>query len=96
MRKKSYAKITLSLYAYREDNILKFKDQEGNTIELELVAELYVNKNKYVVLAPLDENAEDEYIYRVDLDKDGNKEWNIIEEDKEFLEVKKEYKKLLY
>ncbi|NLC66246.1 MAG: DUF1292 domain-containing protein [Clostridium sp.] len=79
-----------------KDNILKFKDQEGNTIELELVAELYVNKNKYVVLAPLDENAEDEYIYRVDLDKDGNKEWNIIEEDKEFLEVKKEYKKLLY
>ncbi len=79
-----------------KDNILKFKDQEGNTIELELVAELYVNKNKYVVLAPLDENAEDEYIYRVDSDKDGNKEWNIIEEDKEFLEVKKEYKKLLY
>lgn len=79
-----------------EDNILKFKDQQGNIIELELIAELYVNKNKYVVLAPLDEDSEDEYIYRVDIDKDGNKEWNTIEEDKEFLEVKREYKKLLY
>lgn len=79
-----------------EDNILKFKDPQGNIIELELIAELYVNKNKYVVLAPLDEDSEDEYIYRVDIDKDGNKEWNTIEEDKEFLEVKREYKKLLY
>ena len=79
-----------------EENILKFKDQDGNTIELELVAELYVNKKKYIVLAPLEEDSEDEYIYRVDIDKDGNKEWNVIEEDREFLEVKKEYKKLLY
>lgn len=79
-----------------DKNILKFKDQDGNLVELELIAELFVNKRKYIVLSTLDDKSEDEYIYRVDIDKDGNKEWNVIEEDKEFLEVKREYKKIIY
>lgn len=43
MRKKSYAKITLSLYAYREDNILKFKNV---IVPIDLFDMVYLEKNE--------------------------------------------------
>ena len=79
-----------------ERQILKFKDEDGNVIELEAVAKIYLNKTKYLILAPLDEDNENEYVYRVDKDKDGNEELNIVDSDEEFMMVKKEYKNLLY
>lgn len=79
-----------------DKKILKFKDEDGNTIELEAVAEIYLEKQKYLVLAPLDDENSDEYVYRVDVDKEGNEELNAIEKDEEFMRVKKEYKNLLY
>jgi uncharacterized protein YrzB (UPF0473 family) len=79
-----------------DKNILKFKDEDGNVVELEAVAEIYLEKQKYLILAPLDEEAGDEYVYRVDVDKEGNEELNAIENDEEFMRVKKEYKNLLY
>jgi len=79
-----------------ESRILKFKDEDGNVVELEAVAEIYLEKQKYLILAPLDEESDDEFVYRVDADQDGNEELNAIDSDEEFMAVKKEYKNLLY
>nr|WP_230977027.1 DUF1292 domain-containing protein [Proteiniclasticum sediminis] len=76
--------------------ILKFKDEEGQVVELEAVAEIYLEKQKYLILAPLDEESTDEYVYRVDVNKDGQEELNVVDSDEEFMQVKKEYKNLLY
>lgn len=56
-----------------ENTILKFKDEDGNVVELLAVAEIYVDTQKYLILAPTDEHSEDEYVYRVDVDKRGRK-----------------------
>lgn len=79
-----------------ERMILKFKDEEGQVVELEAVAEIYLEKQKYLILAPLDEESADEYVYRVDVNKDGQEELNVVDSDEEFMLVKKEYKNLLY
>lgn len=79
-----------------EKTILKFKDEEGNVIELEAVAEIYLEEQKYLILAPLDDDSADEYVYRVDVNKEGLEELNAIDSDEEFMKVKKEYKNLLY
>ena len=79
-----------------DKTILKFKDEEGNVVELEDVAEIYLEEQKYLILAPLDDDSADEYVYRVDVNKEGQEELNAIESDEEFMKVKKEYKKLLY
>ncbi len=72
-----------------EKTILKFKDEEGNVVELEAVAEIYLDEQKYLILAPLDDNSADEYVYRVDVNKEGQEELNAIESDEEFMKVKK-------
>ncbi|SFN53774.1 DUF1292 domain-containing protein [Proteiniclasticum ruminis] len=79
-----------------DKTILKFKDVEGNVVELEAVAEIYLEEQKYLILAPLDDESADEYVYRVDVNKEGQEELNAIESDEEFMKVKKEYKNLLY
>jgi len=84
------------LIELEDKKILKFKDEDGNVIELEAIAEIYLEKQKYLILAPLDEESSDEYVYRVDVDKEGNEELYAVEEDEEFMLVKKEYKNLLY
>lgn len=75
--------------------IMSFKDVEGNKIDFEVVAEIYLEEVKYLILAPEDENSEDEYVFRVDI-VDGKEEYNLVENDDEFNKVKKEYKSLLY
>nr|WP_040907805.1 DUF1292 domain-containing protein [Youngiibacter fragilis] len=75
---------------------MKFRDEEGNVVELEAVARVYVEEQEYLILAPLDENSEDEFVFRVDKDSEGKEELNAVEDDVEFLKVKKEYKNLLY
>lgn len=76
--------------------IMKFRDEDGNVVELEAVARVYVEEQEYLVLAPLDENSEDEFVFRVDRDSEGKEELNAVEDDEEFLKVKKEYKNLIY
>ena len=75
---------------------MKFRDEDGNVVELEAVARVYVEEQEYLVLAPLDENSDDEFVFRVDKDSEGKEELNAVEDDEEFLKVKKEYKNLLY
>ncbi|AYE35356.1 DUF1292 domain-containing protein [Clostridium septicum] len=79
-----------------EREVMTFLDEEGNKVEFEGVARIYIKEKEYLLLASLeDSNSEDVYVFRVD-EKDGKQELNLVEDDKEFLAVKKEYKKLLY
>ena len=86
-----------------EKQIMAFRDEEGNKVEFEVVAKIYLdeeteNEKEYIVLSPVDgdASADDAFIFRVDSTEDGGIEYNIVEDDKEFNEVKKQYKELLY
>ena len=76
-------------------NVMQFKDEEGNLVELEAVAEIYLDEIKYLILAPLD-SEDEEFVFRCDVDEEGNEELNALEDDEEFLRVKKEYSRILY
>lgn len=79
-----------------EKKIMSFKDEDGNKVDFEGVAKVFLNKQEYLLLAPLDEkDSEDVFAFRVDI-VNGEEEYNLVEDDNEFLEVKKEYKKLIY
>ena len=79
-----------------EDKVtMKFKDVDGNVVELEAVARIYLNETEYVILAPLEGDEDDAYVFRVDEDDNGI-EYNMVEDDEEFKAVNKEHKNLLY
>lgn len=78
-----------------DKQIMSFRDEDGNKVDLEAVARIYVETKEYLLLAPLEEETDDVFVFRVD-NKDGNEELNLVEDDEEFLAVKKEYKKLIY
>lgn len=79
-----------------EIQIMTFLDEEGNKVQFEAVAKIYLEEKEYLLLAPVeDKNSEDIYVFRVDI-VDGKQELNLVEDDKEFIAVKKEYNKLLY
>lgn len=78
-----------------EKQIMKFLDEEGNAVEFEAVARIFLKEQEYLLLAPLNDTSEDLYVFRID-EVNGKEELNIVEDDKEFIAVKKEYKKLLY
>lgn len=79
-----------------EKEIMSFKDEEGNKVDFEAIAKIYLGEQGYLLLAPVGEQSEDMFAFRVDIDEDGNEELNLVEDDTEFEEIKKEYKKLLY
>ena len=79
-----------------EVQIMTFLDEEGNKVQFEAIARIYLEDKEYLVLAPVDEkDSEDIYVFRID-EVDGKQELNLVEDDKEFIAVKKEYNKLLY
>ena len=79
-----------------ERQIMTFLDEEGNKVEFEAVARIFLEEQEYLLLAPLeDKESEDVFVFRIDT-VDGKEELNLVEDDEEFLAVKKEYKKLLY
>lgn len=75
--------------------IMSFRNEEGNKVDFEAIAEIYLEDKKYLILAPVDGSEEDAYVFRVDKEE-GKEVYNIVEDDEEFLKVNKEYKKLLY
>lgn len=79
-----------------ERQIMTFLNENGEKVEFEAVARIYLEEQEYLLLAPADdEESEDIYVFRVD-EVDGKQELNLVEDDKEFIAVKKEYKNLLY
>ena len=79
-----------------EKEIMSFKDEDGNKVDFEAIAKVYLGEQGYLLLSPVGEDSEDMFAFRVDIDEDGNEELNAVEDDKEFEEIKKEYKRLLY
>ena len=79
-----------------EKEVMSFRDEDGNKVDFEAIAKIYLEKQGYLLLSPLDEGSDDMFAFRVDTDEDGNEELNLVEDDKEFEEIKKEYKRLLY
>ena len=78
-----------------ERQIMSFKDENGDKIDLEAVARIFLEEQEYLLLSPLDEETEDIFVFRIDV-VDGQEELNMVEDDKEFIAVKKEYSKHLY
>ena len=75
--------------------IMSFKDEDGNKVDFEAVARIFLDKQEYLLLSPIDENSDDMFVFRIDV-VDGKEELNLVEDDKEFIAVHKEYKKLIY
>ncbi|MBS6601333.1 MAG: DUF1292 domain-containing protein [Clostridium sp.] len=78
-----------------ERQIMSFKDEDGNKVDFEAVARIYLEDKEYLLLSQIGNENEDILIFRVD-NIEGKEELNLVEDDKEFLAVKKEYKKLIY
>lgn len=80
-----------------EKEVMYFKDEEGNKIAFEAIAEIYLEEQKYLILSQVGDNVneDDAFVFRVDKVND-NEELNLVEDNAEFDAVKKEYKKLLY
>ena len=79
-----------------ETQIKTFLDENGNKVQFEAIARIYLEDKEYLLLAPVEEkDSEDIYVFRID-EVDGKQELNLVEDDKEFIAVKKEYNKLLY
>lgn len=86
-----------------KENIMAFRDEDGNKVEFEVVAEIYLdedteNEKKYILLSPLEAEEKEEvdmFIFRVDNNENGE-EYNLVENDEEFNKVKKKYKELVY
>ena len=57
-----------------QKNIMKFMDEDGNEIELEVVERINIEKKEYLLLAPLDEDSDDVFAFRIDT-KDGREEY---------------------
>lgn len=77
-----------------EREIMAFKDEDGNKVELEAIARVFLKEQEYLILAPLEEESEDLFAFRVDVVEE-KEELNLVEDEEEFERVKKEYKKLL-
>ena len=80
-----------------KDN-MSFKNEEGEKIDLEVVAKIYLGEQEYILLSPIEVEAKNEldmFAYRVDLE-DDKEVLNVVEDEEEFKAIRKEYKKLLY
>jgi uncharacterized protein YrzB (UPF0473 family) len=79
-----------------EKEVMSFRDEDGNKVDFEAIAKIYLGEQGYLLLSPLEDDSDDMFAFRIDINEEGNEELNFVENDKEFEEIKKEYKKLLY
>ena len=79
-----------------EKEIMSFRDEDGNKVDFEAVAKIYWEEQAYLLLSPVEEDNDDMFAFRIDINDEGKEELNLVEDYKEFEEIKKEYKKLLY
>ena len=61
-----------------ERQIMTFLDEEGNKVEFEAVARIFLEEKEYLLLAPADDTeSEDVFVFRVD-EVDGKEELNLV------------------
>lgn len=94
MSGKEYFNYEVSIVEEKE--IMSFRDEDGNKVDFEAVAKIYLKEQGYLLLSPLEEDNDDMFAFRIDINEEGKEELNLVEDDKEFEEIKKEYKKLIY
>ncbi len=76
-----------------EMNIITLTDAETNEkVELEIVEDLTIDGNHYVILAPLEED-DDAYIYKV-VGEGEKASYEMVEDEEEFNKVVAEYDKI--
>ncbi|MFZ5965989.1 MAG: DUF1292 domain-containing protein [Bacillota bacterium] len=72
------------------ENIVTLKDEEGNATDFEVLATLEVNETEYAVLLPVDDDAEEAFIFRI-VENNGEHSLEIVEDDEEFDAVAEAY-----
>ena len=85
----------MSYYSENDKYYMDFKDEDGNKVTFEVIAEIFIDDKKYLILGDDKDSTEDSYVVREDL-VDGNVEYNFLEDEEEFLRVKQQYKKIIY
>lgn len=85
----------MSYYSENDKYYMDFKDEDGNKITFEVIAEIFIDDKKYLILADDKDLTEDSYVVREDL-VDGNIEYNFLEDEEEFFKVRKQYKEIIY
>lgn len=85
----------MSYYIKNDKYYMDFKDEDGNKVTFEIIAEIFVDDKKYLILGNDEDSSEDSYVVRQDINN-GNIEYNFLTSEEEFLRVKKEYKKIIY
>ena len=81
----------------RED-VIVLTDEEGTEYEFQIIDVIEVDTNRYAVLFPLDEDAEDDeaLIMRLESDPDNGEELLVdIEDDAEWEKVVAEWERIL-
>ena len=62
-----------------EVQIMTFLDEEGNKVQFEAVARIFLKEKEYLLLAPVeDKDSENVYVFRID-EVDGKQELNLVE-----------------
>lgn len=78
-----------------DKEVMSFLNETGEKVDFEPIAEIYLEEKKYLILAPVNGEVEDAFVFRVDMEEE-KEVLNLVENDDEFINVKKEYKRLLY
>ena len=55
-----------------EKEIMSFKDEDGNKVDFEAIAKIYLEEQGYLLLSPLDEDSDDMFAFRIDVNEEGN------------------------
>lgn len=85
----------MNYYSKNDKYYMDFKDEDGNKLTFEIIAKINVDDKNYLIFSDDNEETDDSYVVREDI-VDGNIEYNFLQDEKEFLKVRKEYKKLIY
>ncbi|AID44277.1 Hypothetical protein SFBmNL_00358 [Candidatus Arthromitus sp. SFB-mouse-NL] len=85
----------MSYYNKDDRFYMDFMDEDGNKITFEIITEIFLDGNKYLILGDDSQNNEDSYVVREDFSDQGV-EYNFLDNEEEFSRVKKEYKKIIY
>lgn len=70
-------------------NVLPFTDEEGNTVELEIVDSFEMDEKKYAILVEpeTDEGDDEGFVYIMEIQSDSDEEMILVEiEEDEILE----------
>lgn len=70
--------------------VVSFLTEDGEKVEFEVIEEILLEESKYVLLAPLGEESDDAYVYKV-VGNGETQELIAVEDDEEFEKVMSVY-----